>query len=383
MNRARLAIAGAVAAAFVLTTGVVANADPDAVEKARQDLEKIHQQASAIDLQIIEASERVQVAEGKLEVLKKDTAAQEAKVAKLSSELGEVAALQLQGDSISLTAQLLTSGTSDHFLSGLATLHSEIDRSNAGIQQLQLDQAKLTTLRDDAAVTEAQLKKDRDATIALAKDFDVKEAQAQAVYDRLSREERERLERLERERIAREEAAQARAEQRAREAEAASRSRAQATPAASADAAPAAAPASSAAPAESSAPAAPAEPADTGTSNRALAAVAAAKAQVGKRYVWGTSGANTFDCSGLTSYAYRQVGINISRSSRVQWQSAGRRVSKSELKPGDLVFYYSPVSHVGIYIGNGKIVDAANPRKGVRITSLSSMPFAGARRVVG
>ena len=109
----------------------------------------------------------------------------------------------------------------------------------------------------------------------------------------------------------------------------------------------------------------------------------AALAQVGKRYVWGTSGPNTFDCSGLTSYAYRQVGINLTRSSRAQWSSVGRKVSKSELRPGDLVFYYSPVSHVGLYIGNGQIVDAANPRSGIRVTSLNSMPFTGARRVVG
>ena len=62
--------------------------------------------------------------------------------------------------------------------------------------------------------------------------------------------------------------------------------------------------------------------------------------------------------------------------------SVGTKVSRSNLKPGDLVFYYSPVSHVAIYIGNGKIVDAANYRTGVRVASVDSMPFAGARRVL-
>lgn len=108
-----------------------------------------------------------------------------------------------------------------------------------------------------------------------------------------------------------------------------------------------------------------------------------AKSKVGSRYVHAASGPNAFDCSGLTSWAYRQVGIDIPRSSRAQFTGAGTRISKSQLKPGDLVFYYSPVSHVAIYLGNGKIVDAANPRSGVRITSLDSMPFAGAARVVG
>lgn len=109
-------------------------------------------------------------------------------------------------------------------------------------------------------------------------------------------------------------------------------------------------------------------------------AVAAALSKVGSRYVWATAGPNTFDCSGLTSYAWRQSGVTLSRSSRVQF-SAGQKVSKSNLRPGDLVFYYSPISHVGLYIGNGKIVHAANPRSGVSTTSLNSMPFAGAVRV--
>lgn len=110
--------------------------------------------------------------------------------------------------------------------------------------------------------------------------------------------------------------------------------------------------------------------------------VAAALAKVGSPYRYATSGPNAFDCSGLTSYAYRQVGIELPRNSRSQ-MSAGTRVSKSELQPGDLVFYYSPVSHVAIYIGDGKIVDAANRRTGVRVASVNEMPFAGAVRVVG
>lgn len=109
-------------------------------------------------------------------------------------------------------------------------------------------------------------------------------------------------------------------------------------------------------------------------------AVKAALGKVGSSYVHAATGPNSFDCSGLTSYAYRQAGITLPRNSRSQF-SAGTKISKSNLKPGDLVFYYSPISHVGIYIGNGKIVHAANPRTGVNTTSVNSMPFAGAVRV--
>ncbi|MGO1383814.1 MAG: C40 family peptidase [Arachnia sp.] len=133
---------------------------------------------------------------------------------------------------------------------------------------------------------------------------------------------------------------------------------------------PAAAPALKGVPKEQAAP----------TQTAAQEAVAAALGKVGSSYVYAQSGPNAFDCSGLTSYAYRQVGITLPRSSTAQL-SSGQSVSKSNLQPGDLVFYYSPVSHVGLYIGNGKIVHAANPSTGVNTTSLDSMPFAGAVRV--
>ncbi|MFD0867250.1 hypothetical protein ACFQ06_15725, partial [Tessaracoccus lubricantis] len=213
MNRVRAAVAAVLTSAVLVTGSVVASADPQAVEQARLDLERIHQEASAIDQQIIEAHDRAQQAEKKLTRLKSDVQAQEEKVAAMSSELGDVAAFQLQHDSVSLAAQLLLSSSSDNFLSGLSTLHSEVDRSNAGIQQLQLVQAKLTTLREDAAATEAALKAEAVAKEALAADYDTKEAEAEAVYKRLSAEERERLARLEAERERRAEEAQRRAEQ--------------------------------------------------------------------------------------------------------------------------------------------------------------------------
>lgn len=373
MNPVRAALASVVAVIILLTSAVVANADPQAVEQARLELERIQQEASAIDQDIIEAFDLAEQAEKKLVRLKADVEAQEAKVGQLASEIGDVAALQMQHDSVSLAAQLLLSSSSENFLSGLATLHSEVDRSNAGVQQLQLVQAKLTTLREDAAATEASLSAAHAAKLELGADYEAKEAEAQAVYDRLSEEERQRLARIEAERQRQAEEAQRRAEERAardREREAAA--------AATAPSAPSAASAPAAAKKEEPAPSA--TPASSG---RAQDVVNAALSKVGSRYVWGTSGERTFDCSGLTSWAYRQVGVNLSRSSRTQWSSAGHKVAKSDLRPGDLVFYYSPVSHVGLYIGNGKIVDAANPRSGVRVTSLDSMPFTGARRVLG
>jgi cell wall-associated NlpC family hydrolase len=116
-------------------------------------------------------------------------------------------------------------------------------------------------------------------------------------------------------------------------------------------------------------------------SNAAAVALAFALAQVGKAYVWGGNGPNAYDCSGLTTAAYKQAGITIPRTSYGQW-TIGTPVSLANLQPGDLVFYYSGISHVGMYIGNGRIVNAENPSVGVVTTSVTSMPFQGGRRVV-
>jgi peptidoglycan DL-endopeptidase CwlO len=111
-------------------------------------------------------------------------------------------------------------------------------------------------------------------------------------------------------------------------------------------------------------------------------AVAYAKSQVGDAYVYGAAGPDAFDCSGLTMAAWAQAGVSLPHNSSAQY-SSGRHISESELQPGDLVFYYSPISHVGMYIGNGQIVNALNPGSGVQISALHSMPYVGAVRPGG
>jgi peptidoglycan DL-endopeptidase CwlO len=120
-------------------------------------------------------------------------------------------------------------------------------------------------------------------------------------------------------------------------------------------------------------------PAAPSVAGGAGAAVSYAMAQVGDAYSYGASGPDAFDCSGLTSMAWAQAGVTLPRSSGAQ-MGAGTPVSISALQPGDLVFYYSPVSHVGIYVGNGQLVHAANPSTGVQLTSVHSMPISGAVR---
>ncbi|GHK00535.1 NlpC/P60 family protein [Streptomyces sp. NPDC003753] len=113
---------------------------------------------------------------------------------------------------------------------------------------------------------------------------------------------------------------------------------------------------------------------------RAAAAVAYAYGKLGSPYVWGATGPNAFDCSGLVQAAYRSAGISLPRTTYSQI-GAGRRVARSELLPGDLVFFYSGISHVGIYVGHGQMIHAPNPSAPVRLAPIDEMPFAGATRV--
>jgi cell wall-associated NlpC family hydrolase len=127
-------------------------------------------------------------------------------------------------------------------------------------------------------------------------------------------------------------------------------------------------------------PAPAATSSETAPSAAAQTAVDTARAQVGKAYEYGGSGPDSFDCSGLTQYAYRAAGIELPHSSRSQ-SELGTPVSREELRPGDLVFFYEPVSHVGIYVGDGQMVDAGNESTGVSQRSVDMEGYNFARRI--
>ncbi|APT93654.1 endopeptidase [Corynebacterium phocae] len=102
--------------------------------------------------------------------------------------------------------------------------------------------------------------------------------------------------------------------------------------------------------------------------------LAAARSAMGAPYVWGAAGPSAFDCSGLTSWAYAQAGISIPRTSYAQ-AAQGQRVSMADIQPGDIVVYYGGASHVGIYAGNGMIIDALNAGAPVGQRSVNYMPI--------
>lgn len=123
----------------------------------------------------------------------------------------------------------------------------------------------------------------------------------------------------------------------------------------------------------------PLNPVVGNTNSTGESILAAARSKIGSPYVWGAAGPNAFDCSGLTTWAYRQVGKEIPRTSYAQ-AAQGQQVSRDQLQPGDIVVFYSGASHVGIYAGNGKVVHAVTQGTPLNESPMDNMPFHSAVR---
>ena len=298
------------------------SADPSITDVQAQ-VDRLYHEAEQASERYNDARLDLDEAKGKLDALSKDLDRQREAVEAVRGDVAAAVVSQYQGQALTTAAQVMLAEDPQEFLSQLTTV-SEHNSQQAYLLESLAVEADRLELREELAQEEIDTVERTEARLAEEKSvIDEKAAEAEALLDRLEAEEREVR---------------------------ASRS----TPRVAAT---------------STAP----------VSGRAAAAVQYALAQVGDAYVWGATGPNAFDCSGLTSAAWAQAGVSLPHSSSAQMGS-GTRVSSSDLRPGDLVFYYSPVSHVGIYIGNGQIVDAANPSTGVRVTSVFSMPFSGAVR---
>lgn len=121
-----------------------------------------------------------------------------------------------------------------------------------------------------------------------------------------------------------------------------------------------------------------------GDNTRGSIALKFALAQVGDVYVWAAAGPTRWDCSGLTMRSFQKAGVSLPHSSRIQIKY-GKNIPASNLKPGDLLFFGKPISHVSIYMGGGKMVQAPRPGKRVEVVNFTKMfgrkPFVGARRL--
>ena len=305
-----------------------------------------------------------------------DLAAAEAALVQARDQVRVVAYSAYTGERLGTLEAMLTSDSPDELLDRVGILrtiaeHNDGVLADADEASRDADQAEAAA---EQAATDAQAQVDRLAAQQDALDQQI--ATYRAEYERLSEAE-QRASRAAAERHAAEQAAAQAAAQEAAE---------PADPGPDPSAAPQPqAPAQAPAPAPPApAPVAPAPPAPVaGGSSAAQVAVNTAMAQLGDPYVWAAAGPDAFDCSGLTQYAYAAAGIQLPHSSSMQ-STMGTPVSTSALQPGDLLFFYSPVSHVGMYIGNGQMVHASTFGEPVKVASIGSMgSLTGARRIAG
>jgi len=350
-----LAVAGTLLAA---PPSSPAAADPPlTIADAKAQIARLQTDASALDQDYVAVSEELEAGRKKLKLKQADVSTQTNRVRKLRHEVGQVALAQFQNRTLDPTAQLLLTSDTDRFLSQVSTVEKVNENQNSVLQDFQTEQAALASLERSAEVDVRTLAVQSGELRRLRTASERKLEEAEAVLKRLTAEERRR--------IAAEEAAaaaQARAEaaaQRRQAEERASKSR------------------------DAKGKDTPAVTKDTSSggsaSSRGERAVTFARAQLGKPYRYAAAGPSAYDCSGLTLAAWAKGGVSLPRSSRTQY-SAGRAVSRSELQPGDLVFFYSPISHVGLYVGDGRMIHSPRPGRTVEYTNISSMPWAGARR---
>jgi len=309
-------------AAIAFVPATPAQADPD-IKDVKVRVDRLYHEAEA-------AQERLHDAQLDLVDLRRDLAGLEAdqerqdeRLDAVRSQVSDAVVRQLEGEGISTVGQIVVSEDPGSFLDTLSTMSSFNDLQANLLSDYDTELEALEIRREATDARTTQIAKLTDQLSAEKKTVDDKLAEAKSLLSDLEADERERL--------------------------MASRSGLTRMP--------------------SSVPA----------SGRAAAAVQYAMAQVGDAYVYGAAGESAFDCSGLTMRAWAQAGVALPHSSSAQYGS-GPHVAASDLQPGDLVFYYSPISHVGMYIGNGLIVHAANPGTGVAVSGLYSMPYVGAVR---
>lgn len=334
MQRGRLLLIGILSLSLVLPFAPGTNAAPNAdLVRVRQEVEQLQEDAA-------EAGENAQAAKVQLARLKsqlnsvqQEAEAQKATVDSIRRSLAAIAVARYKSTGLGEGIELLFSSDPSLYLSSAGSLENVTRKQAAELRKYatakqRLDATSLT-VADKLRLVQAAEARYR----AQAAQVKQKLEQAEALLAKLEKKDRERLLKL----------------QAMDEAEREAYSREQARLANS-------------------------------VSGRAGVALRYAVKQIGDSYVWGAAGPIRWDCSGLTMRAYEQAGVRLPHSSRAQF-GYGRSVARSNLLPGDLVFFGTPISHVGIYVGKGKMVHA--PRPGARVQIVEFGNYFGRKRYVG
>ena len=332
------------AGALAVTLGIGLAAPASAVPRPTRDIRQVQRQVEDLQMQAETATEQANAAQITLDGITAQLAGvrdrerkQKADLARQMDTITAMARTAYMNGSFDPGLQVLLADDPVQFLSQAAVLGQLQSSQVAALRRVQTARLRLSQTDAEIADKEKQAKAASDSKASALAQVDKQLAAAQAVLASLQAAERRRLAALE---------AQQRAQQRIAAAQAAARA---------------------------------AKPANyPGVSPRAQAALRYAISMVGHRYVAATAGPSTFDCSGLTMAAWQHAGVSLAHLSYTQFHQTVR-VPVSQIRPGDLVFYFGRgAHHVAMYIGNGKMVSASNPSAGVQIIDFLG-PWYGAR----
>jgi cell wall-associated NlpC family hydrolase len=314
-----------------MLTPAPAGATPGTAAEAGRLVQETAQQLTQIDEQLHEAELTVAAQQEAAAAAAEQARVAQAALDVFAPQITAIAQSGFTAENQSRVAAFLTSDSADELVQQMTTLDMIADHTNAVVAEVAVAQAAAQQAQAEADTATAAAQAGLEQLTAQKAEVEEKVAAYQADFARLSAEEQARV-------------------------------------------TTAVAGRNLTAPSVDDLPIAP--------SGAAGVAITTALAQVGDRYNHGGSGPDVFDCSGLTSYAYAAAGVTLPHSSRAQSQ-LGRQVSRSELQPGDLVFYYSPISHVALYIGNGMIVHARTYGSPVAVTSVDQGGYRFGVRLTG
>ncbi|MFJ4692771.1 NlpC/P60 family protein [Streptomyces sp. NPDC088766] len=316
-----------------LTPPPATNEDLEAV---REKLDTLYHDAAVATDAYNATEEQAKKQSAELVELAKKIVEGREKLADLKNRAGAAARSQYRGGGLPDEAQLLLSDDPGEFLDGAGRVIQGQRATEGLLGELTRTQEDLEQYTKDASAQWQKLEAQRKAKAAAQKKIEKQIAAAEKLESELEKEEKERLARL-----------QEQAAQRAQTAWL-----------------------------------------DTGVLDGVTAgegtaqgtrAVRYATAQIGKPYVWGAEGPDSFDCSGLTSRAWAGAGVAVPRTSQEQWRQL-KRVAVKDMRPGDLIIYFDDASHVGMYVGDGMIVHAPRPGRTVTLAGAGSMPILGVVR---
>ncbi|SCF93819.1 C40 family peptidase [Streptomyces sp. Ncost-T10-10d] len=346
-------------------SATAAPAPKPSIEDVQKKVDDLYRQAGTATQQYNRAKEASTTQRAKVDALLEDVAKRADKLNDARRTLGAYAAAQYRTGSIAPSATFFLADDPQSYFDESQLMSRMTGQQQKAVTDFRTQQAKASKKRAEAVQSLETLTSTQTTLRTSKQNVQKKLGEARAMLSELTAEEKARLAALERKKEAE---AKRKAEELARQ-----------QAAAEAEADRKAAEAAKGAASGSGTGTGTGTGSDSSATTKAQKALAFATSQIGKPYVWGATGPASYDCSGLTQAAWKAAGVDIPRTTWDQVKT-GTRIATADLRPGDLVFFYDDISHVGIYKGDGMMIHAPKPGANVREESIYYMPIYGSVR---